>query len=458
TALRDVPEPVAGRLQRTHRPRPAARGVRPDARRPQRRRDQGLPGQALRRVRAVPAADGRRHVAAVARPAVAVAAGGPGDRAHRAHTRRPRARPGRPRSRRRRAGVVMESALSPALFLVAVALVGAALAAAVAWPLRSGSPRLWGATVVLVPLLAVGLYQLVGTPAALAPAQRAPVPTAADGSTDPAVFAAAVAQLRAELERNPDQPEGWPLLGRALAAQGDFAGARDAFAKAVELVPDNPDLLVEAAQASAQARPDNLFDDAAFAQLERAAQLQPGNQRALWFIGVAQRQRGQDAEAAKTWEPLLSQVDARTAASLRVQIAAAREAAGLPPLPEPAPRAGAGATGLRVKVSLDPDFAARVCLRGDAVVFVTARAAGGPPMPVAAERHTLQELPLDIVLDDSDSLMPTQKLSAMEAVEVSARLSAGGTADRQEGDIESATVTLRLPSSQVVELVIGSAR
>jgi len=348
------------------------------------------------------------------------------------------------------------------LFLVVVAVAGAALAAAVAWPLRGGSPRAWTATVVLVPLLAVGLYQLVGTPAALDPAVRAPVPTAADGTTDPAAFAAAIAQLRAELERNPDQPEGWPLLARALAAQGDFTGARDAFAKAVELVPDNPDLLVEAAQARAQAHSDNLFDDAALAQLQRAVQLQPGNQRALWFIGVAQRQRGQDAEAAQTWEPLLSQVDARTAASLRVQIAAAREAAGLPPLAEPAPgtapATAPGSTGLRVKVSLDPDFAARVRLKGDAVVFVTARAAGGPPMPVAAERHTLGELPLDIVLDDSDSLMPTQKLSAMEAVDVSARLSAGGTADRQEGDVESATVTVRLPSSQVVELVIGSPR
>lgn len=350
----------------------------------------------------------------------------------------------------------MAPSLSPALFLVAVAVVGALLAAAVAWPLRGDSRRTWISIVVLVPLLAVGLYQLVGTPAALDPARRAPVPTAADGSADPAVFAAAVAQLRAELERNPDQPEGWPLLARALAAQGDFAGARDAFAKAVELVPDNPDLLVEAAQARAQAHPDHLFDDAALAQLQRAVQLQPGNQRALWFIGVAQRQRGQDAEAAKTWEPLLSQVDARTAASLRVQVDAARKAAGLPPLPEPTPTPAG--PGLRVKVSLDPDFAARARLRGDAVVFVTARAAGGPPMPVAAERHTLRELPLDIVLDDSDSLMPTQKLSAMEAVDVSARLSAGGTADRQEGDVESATVTVRLPSDQVVELVIGSAR
>lgn len=345
-------------------------------------------------------------------------------------------------------------------FLVVVALVAVVLAAVVAQPLRRESPRAWIAVVVLVPMFAVALYQLVGTPAALDPAARAPRPVATGDAApaDPAAFAEALAQLKAELERNPDQPEGWPLLARALAAQGDFAGARDAFAKAVELSPGDPNLLVEAAQARAQAHPQHLFDEAAIALLERAEALEPGNQRALWFIGVSQRQRGMDAEAAKTWEPLLAQVDSRTAASLRTQIAAAREAAGLPPLPDSvAPPPAAPGPGLRVRVSLDPDFAARVRLRGDAVVFVSARAAGGPPMPVAAERHAVSELPLDIVLDDSDNLMPTRKLSEIDAIEVSARLSAGGTVDRQEGDIESPTVRIELPSDQVVELVIGSA-
>lgn len=346
-------------------------------------------------------------------------------------------------------------------FLVVVALVAAVFAAVVALPLRKGSSRAYVGIVVLFPLLAIALYQLLGTPAALDPAARAPAPVATNDAAhaDPAAFAEAVAQLRAELERDPNQPEGWPLLARSLAMQGDFAGARDAFSKAVELVPDDPGLLVEAAQASARAHPDNLFDAAAIAQLERAVELQPDNQRALWFIGVSQRQRGLDAEAAATWEPLLAQVDASTAASLRTQIADARNAAGLPPLPASAPTtapAAAPGAGLRVKVSLDPDFAARVRLRGDAVVFISARAPDGPPMPVAAERHTLQELPLDIVLDDSDSLMPTQKLSALDEVEVSARLSAGGTASRQEGDVESAAIRVKLPSDQVVELVIGA--
>src|SRR5690606_34991539 len=129
----------------------------------------------------------------------------------------------------------------------------------------------------------------------------------------PAEFAAALAELRAELERNPQQPEGWVLLARLQAAQGDAAGARDAYAKALELVPDEPALMVELAQASARADAGHRFDDAAVGLLRQALALQPAHQRARWFLGVAQRQRGQHADAVATWEALLPMVDATTA-------------------------------------------------------------------------------------------------------------------------------------------------
>src|SRR3546814_9244925 len=107
-------------------------------------------------------------------------------------------------------------------------------------------------------------------------------------------------------------------------------------------------------------------------------------------------------------------------------------------------------------VSLDPDFASRVRLRGDASVFVIARIPDGPPMPVAAEKHTLQDLPLTITLDDGDSPMPTQKLSDLEEVEVFARLSSSGEAMRQEGDVDSKQVRVALPATGPGELVIGA--
>ncbi|WP_372013168.1 tetratricopeptide repeat protein [Pseudoxanthomonas sp. 10H] len=335
----------------------------------------------------------------------------------------------------------------------------AALATAIAlgvlgwvlWPLRRRGPWPWTAVVLLLGVGALAMYRLVGTPAGL---QQA-------AAVAPQSLDAAVAELKAELERNPAQPEGWALLARSQAALGDPVAAREAYARAVQLAPDEPDLLVDAAESRALADPQRRFDAEAVAWLQHAIARQPGHPRATWFLGISQRQAGNHAEAARTWEPLLGAVDAATARSLRVQIDEARAAAGMPPLPAAATPGAGGATAadashaLTVRVSLDPDFAARVRLRGDTTVFVIARMPGGPPMPVAVERHALQDLPLEVVLDDGDSPMPTQKLSALQEVEVFARLSASGNANRGEDDLESTPVRVALPATQPVELVIG---
>lgn len=285
------------------------------------------------------------------------------------------------------------------------------------------------------------LYRIVGTPAALD----------VQAVQAPKTLGEAIAQLQSELRRDPRQPEGWRLLGQALQREGKAVEARDAFARAVALAPDDADLMMEAAQARALADDKRLFDGEAVHLLQAALQREPGHQRARWFLGIAQRQAGRDAEAAATWEPLLAQVDAPTAASLRKEIDGARAAAGLPPLPQ----ATAAASGLQVKVALDPAFAARVRLRGDTTVFVIARRPGGPPMPVAVEKHAVSDLPLAITLDDADSPMPTLKLSQLGEVELVARLSASGNAMKQDGDIESKPVEVTLPTTAPVELVIG---
>lgn len=329
------------------------------------------------------------------------------------------------------------------LFAAIAAVLAIAALGAVLRPLWRQSRGLVLAGVVLLGLAGFALYRIVGMPAALdAPVQAGPEPRSLDE---------AIAQLHEALQRNPDQAEGWLLLGRSLASQQKFTEARDAFAHALELAPDQPEVLVAAAQSRMLAAPEQRLDATAVQLLEHALALQPTHQRARWFLGVAQRQAGQPAQAARTWRPLLSEVDAGTHASLLEQINLARREAGEPPLDA----AAATPAGITVKVALDPDFAARVRLRGDASVFVIARVPGGAPMPVAVEKHALQALPLTVTLDDGDGPMPTQKLSALSEVEVLARLSASGSAMRQDGDLESAPVRVRLPAGAPVELIIG---
>ena len=334
------------------------------------------------------------------------------------------------------------------VFLVASAVLTLLTLVAVLWPLWHGSRRFFLSLLATLGIGTALLYQWVGTPAAI----NAAPPVAA---ATPASLDEAVGQLEAELKQRPDQPEGWRLLGRSYMSMQRHADALRAFQAAVKLQPDNPDLLVETAQARLYADPQRRMDAEAVQLLQRALQLQPEHQRARWFLGVSQRQQGQPAEAARTWEPLLAQVDAATAASLRKEIDNARTAAGMKPLPQPAPVA-ASTDALQVKVMLDPDFAARVRLRGDATVFVIARAPNGPPMPVAVEKRSVSELPFTASLDDGDSPMPTSKLSQLREVELVARLSESGEGNRQESDIESKPVRVTLPAKAPVELVIGA--
>jgi cytochrome c-type biogenesis protein CcmH len=329
-------------------------------------------------------------------------------------------------------------------FVLIAALLALVVLAVLLRPLwRSARPVALGVAVLVLASTAL-LYRLVGTPQALdAAALRAPE-----------TLGEAIAQLEAELQRNPGQAEGWRLLAQALQRENQPAKSRDAFAKAVALSPDDADLLAEAAQSRALADANRLFDAEAVRLLQRALSLRPDHQRARWFLGIAQRQAGDNAAAAATWEPLLAQVDAATATSLRKEVDNARVAAGMPPLP--AAVVGAASPGVSVNVSLDPDFAARVRLRGDTTVFVIAREPGGPPMPVAVEKRGVSDLPFSATLDDGDSPMPTRKLSQLREVELVARLSECGVANRQDGDIESKPVRVTLPAKGPVELVIGN--
>ena len=202
--------------------------------------------------------------------------------------------------------------------------------------------------------------------------------------------------------------------------------------------------MAEAAESRALAADNRRFDDTAIDLLQRALQVQPMHQRSRWFLGIAQRQRGQHADAAATWEPLLGIVDPTTAAPLRAMSICSRKEAGLPPLPAavaaaPAPGAATGpGPGITASVSLDPQLAMR--LPEGAVVYVIARQLEGPPMPVAVERLPVSALPTVVTLDDGDSPMPTLRLSQLDTVEVVARVSMRGDAAAQAGDFTSAPV------------------
>ncbi len=107
------------------------------------------------------------------------------------------------------------------------------------------------------------------------------------------------------------------------------------------------------------------------------------------------------------------------------------------------------------KVVIGPGLAAKGSPTD--TLFVFAREANGPPMPVAILRATKKDLPFTFRLDDSSSMMPSRKLSDVGMVVIVARLSKSGQAMAQSGDLEGMSQPVK-PGTEGITIVIDRER
>ncbi|GFE83386.1 hypothetical protein GCM10011487_53860 [Steroidobacter agaridevorans] len=251
----------------------------------------------------------------------------------------------------------------------------------------------------------------------------------------------AVAGLEAKLKENPDNLEGWIMLGRSYTAMSRYPRAADAYQQAydlskgqnVEAVTGLGEALALTDEASLAGRAGKLFD--------AALAIAPNDPKALWYGGVAALRSGDLRLGRDRLQLLMAQnpppeirgVLARQIQDLNEQIAAAGGEA--PPSQASAPSAApaAGARAIQVSVSLSPQL--RQQLTGAVPLFILARdpSAGGPPL--AVQRHSSDSLPLNVTLSESDAMIPTRSIATVPKVVVVARLSRGGSPQQQSGDL-----------------------
>lgn len=348
-------------------------------------------------------------------------------------------------------------------FLVIAALMLVAALACVLVPLlrsarREGRPRapflLALALALVVPPLVLGAYLMIGTPQAL---------QSASAVDDHATLVDATQQLRASLQRKPDNAEGWALLAQAYSALKQPRQALDALDHLLKLKPDDPDALVAWVEATAETSPTHEIDDASRAKLQRALQIEPTHQRALWLLGISDFQRNDYADAAKQWKTLLPllQPGSRVAVAVQQELTEAQARmdgstnatlAAADPAPVTPSAANRADVALTVTVRLDPKLSAKV-ESGD-TLFVFARAVDGPPMPLAVARLKASDLPAKVTLTDAMAMTPAMTLSKFPKVRVAARISRSGNAMPQAGDLESAPVEVATDSHAPVTLTI----
>jgi cytochrome c-type biogenesis protein CcmH len=270
------------------------------------------------------------------------------------------------------------------------------------------APTLYAALAVtiLVPLAAFGGYKWIGAAPDAAPDMRVQdsSPQAAMPVDHGADMQAAIARLADKLRQNPDDAQGWALLGRTYKATQHYPEARDAFKRAVDAAPGDAGLEREFAAAET---PD---------------------------VGPAEL-----AEA----EPQQCDVPEFNAQGSTTSASSACTETSAPPH---------NSTRITVKVALAPKLKAKV-LPGD-TLFVFAKAVQGPATPLAIARLTAAQLPASVTLTDAMSMLPNMTLSKFSQIVLGARISKSGTAIARSGDLQTLSAAVSSSQAEPIQLTI----
>ena len=280
---------------------------------------------------------------------------------------------------------------------------------------------------VLVPLVGYGLYMHWGA--------SDKVQMARQFSEQPRTVEEMTAHLEQAVKEQPDSAEAWYFLGRTYMNQERPADAAKAFARVVELAGRQPELLGQWAQAQYFAG-DRQWSEQLQALTDEALQADPQELTSLGLLGIAAYEEGRYQDAVRFWEQLVAALPENDPSreAIRGGIERARQqvdgGSGNAEAGEAPAAASTQAAALQIQVLLDPKVAETVSPEDS--VFVFARAVNGPPVPLAAKRLTVGDLPATVTLSDADAMVPSLKISSVEQVTVMARVSRTGDATKGE--------------------------
>lgn len=326
--------------------------------------------------------------------------------------------------------------------------------------------------VVLVPLVAIGVYRQVGAP------QYVSVDASGGrGPIDAAQIDEMIDRIEQRTREHPDDGEAWAMLAEARKMQGRHDEAIVAFARATERFPDDARLLTDYAE-SVALRAGGEFAGQPIELLERALAVDADEPKAVALMGAAQYRLGNLPRARSYLRQLQGFLEPGSEEAMQIaailqriegEIAGPTGARETPPRMEAAGAAGIGpsapAPGAPVApmapaasaptfdgtVSVAPALAERAQRGG--TLFVIARASGGSPVPIAVLRVPAPDFPTSFRLDDSNAMDPSRGLSGTDPVDLEARLSRSGQAMREPGDLYGRIENVR-PGSDELRIVL----
>ncbi len=337
----------------------------------------------------------------------------------------------------------------------------------------SQSSGRWMATVLVlaIPLAAGSLYWALGSYQLINQADQPQPAVANQAPPELEQMKSMVAGLAERLQEQPEDAQGWTMLGRSYKYLQQYPKAVEAFEHAYKLIGDKPEIMLLYADALAYANNEQMAGRPT-ELVFKALAMEPNNVTGLWLGGMAKAQTGDFAAAMDLWKKLEAQLPAGSDAQKEIQGLLVKLATQIPEgtaQAEPEQLAKTGRAGsqptatlppsqadvsIDVQVSLAPELQKSAGLND--TVFIYAQALSGPKMPLAIVRKQVSELPLTVNLTDAMAMMPNMKLSNFEQVKLLARVSKSGDAMQQSGDLIGIIEQIALTDKGPHKIVINS--
>ena len=243
-----------------------------------------------------------------------------------------------------------------------------------------------------------------------------------------------VAQLARQLERDPQNLDGWLMLGRSYLVLQEYPLAYRAYERADRLSGGrNAEALTGEAQALALSDPTEL-DTRASRLIERALVLAPDSPKVLFFGAVVAVRRGDLPLARQRFVKVLAQNPPDAARRFLEQqiVAIDRQLNATPAGAAPDSTAAAAGTSaaVRVRITLAPALKAS---GGAAPLFVFVRDPANPGPPLAA-RRLASDFPQTVELTPKDSMIAGRSFKSGDRVTVVARIARSGSPTGATGD------------------------
>lgn len=276
-----------------------------------------------------------------------------------------------------------------------------------------------------------------------------------------------VSQATEKATQDPKDKAAWGMLAHSYEMLGKFSEATKAYAKLVELAPQDAQALSDYADALGVANGRSLVGEPEVL-IKRALAADGKNIKALMLAGALAIEQGDKAKAVGLWQkargvstdaalnrqidlslaqakaelaaPAASAVNPSAVAALGAAVSAPAPAASLPRLVQ-------GPAKLSGRVWLAADLMDRA--PPDATVFIFARPADGSRMPVALMRKKVKDLPVEFTLDESMAMTKAISLANVEAAVIVARVSQRGDVTPQAGDLQGLSAPVPVGASGI---------